>query len=121
MWCGRAIGPHERLLDVRVVERLGRRDPRTVVVVVVVMVMMMVELVVVVVLIVVRRLVEVDVGVLAAVVVVAPDRRARDHDPGDEGRRDERREAQKPTHPAVVYGTTPRAGCVVTSAAARRT
>lgn len=67
--------------------------------VVVVVIVMMMVVVVVVVVIVLRRSLDVDVRVLPTVVVVAPDRRARDGHPGDERRRDEGGQAEESTHP----------------------
>jgi hypothetical protein len=116
-----AIDAQERMLPVRVIgPAVGDVDAGAVVVVVVMIVVVMVvrvlvvmRIVVVVVVFVVVVVVglgpvEVDVGVLAAGVMMTPVGRAGHADPGDEAGRHERREADEPTHSATVYGRGPR-------------
>jgi hypothetical protein len=106
------------MLPVRVVAGRGRRQAwagrrrlvvmmRMMLVVVVVIVMMIVFVVV----MVLGRPLDVDVRVLPALVVVTPDRRARDGDARDEGRRHERREAQESPHPCHLRGDAPDRMC----------
>ncbi len=108
------------MLPVRVVAGRGRRQAgagrRLVVVVMrmmmlVVVIVVTVMMVVVVVVMVLRRSLDVDVRVLSTLVVMPPDRRARRGDAGDEGRRDERREAQESPHPCDLRGDDPDRMC----------
>lgn len=94
------------MLPVRVVGGRRRRQAEAgrglvvvMMMVVVVMVVMMMVVIVVVVVMMLRRSLDVDVRVLPTLVVVAPDRRARDGHPGDERRRDEGGQAEESTHP----------------------